>query len=201
MGDMSLRILLATVVSYLLGSLPTGYLVTRWTRGVDIREVGERYSGAKNVFRVAGPIAGVLTAAVDIAKGALAIVQARRLQVPEPALLPVALAAISGHIWPVFLQFRGGAGFATALGIVMAALPREAMALFLPYVAAAATVGRRLGFGLTGAFFLFPMMLLSRRLGESRWLTGLPLAIGVFVAVRVYGYGLAQSARNRSARR
>lgn len=198
---MNAKTLLAVAVAYLLGSIPTGYLVTLRARGVDIREIGDRYSGAKNVFREAGLVAGVVTAAVDIAKGTLAVLQARLLGVPEPVLLPVALAAISGHIWPVFLQFRGGAGFATALGTILAALPREALALFLPYAITAATLGRRLGLGASGALFMGPMMLLSWRFGESRSLIWLPLAVAALVAGRVYGQGLARSVPIRGERR
>lgn len=183
---MIVNIGIAVIIAYLLGSVPTGYLITRQTRGVDIREVGHRYSGAKNVYQEVGPVAGVATAFVDIAKGGLAILQTRILPVPDVAIPVIGLAVIVGHIWPVFLQFRGGAGFATALGVVFAALPLESLLLILPYLVILLTVGRRFGLGVSSAPLLIPLVLLSWWLGEPPALIALPLVLGVLVGARVY---------------
>jgi len=186
---------LATVIAYLLGSIPTGYIVARLARGVDIREVGDRYSGAKNVFREIGLVAGVATAVGDMAKGALAILQTRLLPVPEAAKVWIGLAAVAGHIWPVFLQFRGGAGLATSVGVVLAALSRESLILFVPYLALAATLGRRIGLGATSALLLIPLTLLSRRLKEPTALVTMTWAIAVLVAARVYHREIEEALR------
>ncbi len=183
---MIVNTVLAVIVAYLLGSIPTGYLITRQTRGVDIREVGHHYSGAKNVYQEVGPVAGVATAFVDIAKGGLVILQTRILPVPDAAIPVIGLAVIIGHIWPIFLQFRGGAGFATALGVVFAALPLESLLLILPYLVVLLTVGRRFGLGVSSAPMLVPLVALSWWLGEPPALIMLPLVLGILVGAKVY---------------
>ena len=183
---MIVNIGIAVIIAYLLGSIPTGFMITRQMRGVDIREIGHHYSGAKNVYQEVGPVAGVATAFVDIAKGGLAILQTRILPVPDVAIPVIGLAVIVGHIWPVFLQFRGGAGFATALGVVFAALPLESLLLILPYLVILLTVGRRFGLGVSSAPLLIPLVLLSWWLGEPPALIALPLVLGILVGARVY---------------
>lgn len=183
---MIVNIGIAVIIAYLLGSIPTGFLITRQMRGVDIREIGHHYSGAKNVYQEVGPVAGVATAFVDIAKGGLAILQTRILPVPDVAIPIIGIAVIAGHIWPVFLQFRGGAGFATALGVVFAALPLESLLLILPYLVILLTVGRRFGLGVSSAPLLIPLVLLSWWLGEPPALVALPIVLGILVGARVY---------------
>ena len=178
---------LAVLIAYLLGSIPTGYLIARRVKGVDIREVGDRYTGAKNVFREIGVAAGIATAGLDVAKGAVAMLLTRLLPLPEVAVVLVALAVVSGHIWPVFLQFRGGAGLATALGAILVMLPREALILLIPFLALALLMRGRLGLGLTCGLLLVPLILLSWWLGEPPQLVALPVVVGVLLTYRVYG--------------
>ncbi|MCL5960689.1 MAG: glycerol-3-phosphate acyltransferase [Chloroflexi bacterium] len=177
---------LAIIVAYFLGAFPTGYVLAKWLKGVDIREVGGRYTGAKNVFQEVGIAAGVATAVGDVAKGALAMLLARALLVPDAVVVLVAVAVIAGHIWPAFLQFRGGAGFATALGVLLAALPREAAIILIPFVLLELTLGRKWGLGPTAALLLIPMLFLSWWLGEPLHLIVLPVVVGALVAARVY---------------
>lgn len=178
--------LAAIVIAYLLGSLPTGYLVTRRAKHADIRDLGDRYTGAKNVYREVGLAAAVLTVVGDVAKGALTMLIALVLGVPEPVLILVGLTVVAGHIWPVFLQFRGGAGLATAIGVVMVVLPREALAL-VPLFAILVWLLRKIGLGLTAVILLPLLMLLSWFLNEDWTRIVLPVVIGTFVAARVYG--------------
>lgn len=187
---------LAIIVAYLLGSIPTGYLITRQTRGVDIREIGHHYSGAKNVYMEVGRVAGAATAIGDIAKGALAILQTKFVEVPDAALVLIGLAVIAGHVWPIFLQFRGGAGFATALGVTFAALPRESLLLLLPYLVLLMTAGRRFGLGVSSAPLLIPLVLLSWWLGEPPALIVLPLILGILVGAKVYWHELGEIVRS-----
>lgn len=103
-------------LAYLIGSIPFALLVTRrW--GADLRQVGSGNLGAANVMRASGITAGVLVAALDMAKGAASVWLAAR--VSDGAELPAmaGLAAIIGHIYPVWLRFRGGKGVATACGV------------------------------------------------------------------------------------
>jgi glycerol-3-phosphate acyltransferase PlsY len=133
------RPLLAIIVAYLLGSLPFGYLIVRATQGADIRETGSGGTGATNVSRRAGKAAGVVTLLLDALKGAAAIAIARMLlglpvlaserhaaAVIENADWWVGAAAIAvllGHIFPIWLRFRGGKGVATGVGVFLMLAP------------------------------------------------------------------------------
>ena len=110
-------LLLAAAIAYLLGSIPFGYLIARLSGGGDIRKAGSRNIGAANVTRVVGKGAGLLTLLLDAGKGFLAVWLAEGLTHGHPAWLIVAcLAAILGHLYPLWLGFRGGRGVATAAG-------------------------------------------------------------------------------------
>ena len=183
---------LAVFIAYILGSIPSGYLVARLVKGVDIRELGDHATGATNVSREVGMGAGIATAIGDIAKGAVPMLLARALQVPDIALIFVALAAVSGHNWPVFLGFRGGAGLATSIGAIFAALPRESLILAVPYALLGATVGRRIGLGPTGVILLIPFMVLSWWLGEPLALIILPVVLGVLIGSYKYWPQIAE---------
>jgi glycerol-3-phosphate acyltransferase PlsY len=129
---------LAIIIAYLLGSIPFGYLIVRSTRGADVRETGSGGTGATNVSRLAGKKAGVFTLILDALKGAAAIVVAEtifglpifavsgRAGSPEDAYWWVAAAGIVvilGHIFPVWLRFRGGKGVATGVGVFLMLTP------------------------------------------------------------------------------
>lgn len=112
-------ILARLALSYLLGSFPTGLLMARLFKGVDIRRHGSGNVGATNVARVAGKVPGLIVLLVDLAKGWFPVAV---LAVPSsPEWLPVALgaAAVAGHIWNPFFQFQGGKGVATGLGVLL----------------------------------------------------------------------------------
>jgi glycerol-3-phosphate acyltransferase PlsY len=112
--------------SYLLGSIPFGLLLGRFVAGVDVRQEGSGNIGATNVARTAGRRLGVLTLVLDAAKGAIPVgIAAWALGVPPDASWPAAagLAAFFGHVFPVWLRFRGGKGVATALGAFLALTP------------------------------------------------------------------------------
>ncbi|MFC2050870.1 glycerol-3-phosphate acyltransferase [Chloroflexota bacterium] len=115
---------LSIVVAYLLGSIPFAYIIGR-LRGLDIRKVGDRNVGTFNVFRHVGLVGGIVTLIADVGKGALAIVVAKLLSVPELVVFGAGLAAVIGHNWSVFLRFRGGRGLAVVIGVLLALVPRE----------------------------------------------------------------------------
>lgn len=115
--------------AYLLGSLPSGYLAGR-LRGVDIRTLGSRNVGATNVFRALGTRLGVVVMAADIAKGVAAVVLAREVLGDHWPPLVAAGAAILGHVYPVWLRFRGGKGVAVAAGAIVGLVPLAAAVLF-----------------------------------------------------------------------
>jgi len=115
------------IVAYLLGSIPFGYLIVRAKEGVDVRESGSGATGATNVTRRAGKFAGVLTLLLDAAKGALAVLLARKFLTDDFGInfwvAAAAAASIIGHIFPVWLKFRGGKGVATGVGAFLCLSP------------------------------------------------------------------------------
>lgn len=114
---------------YLLGSVPTGLIVGRVARGIDIRRYGSGRTGATNVLRTVGARWGIVALIGDLAKGALPVVIARFVS-DEPYVQTAAgLAAAIGHDWPLFAGFRGGRGVATSFGAALAMSPIPAAAL------------------------------------------------------------------------
>jgi glycerol-3-phosphate acyltransferase PlsY len=113
------------VVSYLLGSIPTGFLWAK-ARGIDIRKVGSGNIGATNVMRSVGKIPGILVLLIDAAKGFVPVFLAPRVfsDVDRSALqITCCVAVIAGHNWTCWLKFKGGKGIATSAGALLAFLP------------------------------------------------------------------------------
>ena len=120
--------------SYLLGSIPFGYLLVRAVRGQDIRHTGSGNIGATNVSRTS-PALGVLTLLLDALKGLASVLIARAL-FPGQSILPgaAALFAILGHMFPLWLKFRGGKGVATGLGSFVALVPKTILVMIGVFV-------------------------------------------------------------------
>jgi len=110
-----------------LGSIPFGYLIVRGKEGADVRETGSGGTGATNVSRRAGKAAGIFTLVLDALKGAVAVEWARVVVGPsltaEWIVAAAAIAVIVGHIFPVWLKFRGGKGVATGVGVFLVLAP------------------------------------------------------------------------------
>ncbi|MCU0237222.1 MAG: glycerol-3-phosphate 1-O-acyltransferase PlsY [Acidobacteria bacterium] len=116
---MSNHEILYVIASYALGSIPFGYLIFYFSEGKDIRTMGSGNIGATNVLRSKGKLAGLATLALDILKGALPIIYGRiHFDLPWIVLLG-GLAVLLGHVFPVFLKFRGGKGVATLVGVFL----------------------------------------------------------------------------------
>ena len=106
-------------IAYLLGSIPFGLLIVQATGGGDIRAAGSGNIGAANVARNAGPLAGILTLILDAAKGYLAVwLVSRETHADAHWMITAAAAAVIGHVFPVWLGFKGGKGVATGLGVM-----------------------------------------------------------------------------------
>jgi len=126
MLNIVLAFVISAIISYLLGCIPSAYMVGRAFKGVDIRQIGSHNMGAMNTFYTIGFWPGMLVLAIDVSKGMLALtlsyLTAIYLQVPANLVLPVEMVAgvfvIAGHNFPVFLKFKGGKGGATAIGIL-----------------------------------------------------------------------------------
>jgi glycerol-3-phosphate acyltransferase PlsY len=132
-------LLLVVAVSYLLGSIPFGYLLVRWKSGADIRSQGSGNIGATNVLRTTGRAAGVATLLLDIGKGYLAVWIAGRLTGQNPwAVSGAAVAVMLGHAYPVFLKFRGGKAVASVVGAFLYLAPAALAAVIVVFVAVVA---------------------------------------------------------------
>lgn len=124
---MEIEIILV-VCAYLVGSIPTGLLLAKAFGGVDIRSAGSGNIGATNVYRTMGRKVGILTLVGDCLKGVVPVVAASALGLSVGWIAVVGLAAFLGHVYTVFLGFKGGKGVATALGVFLAVSPLAVLA-------------------------------------------------------------------------
>jgi len=148
--------LLAIVIAYLLGGIPFGFLLVKFTKGADVRESGSGNIGATNVLRTSGPAVGVATLLLDIAKGYLAVWLAAELTGDAPEWTSLAaLAVMAGHAYPVFLKFQGGKTVATFIGAFAYLTPLPLAAVMLLFLAVVA-VTRYISAGSILAAATFP---------------------------------------------
>ncbi len=143
--------------AYLLGSLPTGFVLGSLS-GVDIRQGGSGNIGASNVVRLLGWKSGLLTLFIDVAKGLIPVLMSVQLNFDPVVQALTALVVFLGHLYPVFLKFRGGKGVATALGIFIALSPWVALALISAFCLVA-LVTRWISFASLTAAVLAPILL------------------------------------------
>lgn len=164
----------ALVLSYFLGAIPSGYLITKKIKGFDIRNYGSGNPGAANVYRIVGKKAGWATFTCDALKGAVAVILAKILA-PEIVWLPIACGfiAICGHMWTVFLKFRGGKGVATSAGVFGALLPLPTIIAFLSFILVVWKTGR-ISPGSILACIVLPL---------AAWLTGASLPYIIFCII------------------
>lgn len=161
-----------SLLAYLLGSIPFGLVVSRFLGGPDPRGMGSGNLGAANLYRLLGLKAGALTFLGDVLKGALPVLLACFWLGPlgawrDGAVAVVGGAAVLGHVFPLYLKFKGGKGVATALGVVTVLSPWAALTLVLVYILALAQ---------TRIFSLSALI--------CAWL--LPLVMGLFAASKPY---------------
>lgn len=170
---------LALIVSYLLGSVPFALVAAR-LKGVDLRRHGSGNLGATNAIRVLGPALGIPVLLADIAKGFLAVAAIPVVLGAEASLAPLlcGVAAVTGHVWPVFLRFRGGKGVAAAAGAFFALAPRGVGIALTVFVVVL----------LVSRFVSLSSILAALALPFALWGTGAPppvLMTGVALAVLV----------------
>ena len=173
--------------AYLIGSFPTAFLATRILRNSDIRKLGDGNAGAANVYRNLGPKAGLAVGSIDIGKGALAVLLARALMEGPAVEMAAGLAAVTGHNWPFYLQFRGGRGAATAIGALMAFVPLVAVSIGIGALAILC-LSKRAVVALSFAFVTIPLV---------TWVTGLDLPAILYVIFLPMVVGLSHFASLR----
>ena len=149
---------LLLVFAYLLGSIPTGVVLAKAFGEVDPRTQGSKNIGATNVFRTAGKKLGIFTLLGDILKGLIPVVIARGALDSYFWIGAVALVAFLGHLYPIFLKFKGGKGIATGLGVFLALSPLPAILALLVFAAVVAR-WRFISLGSLAAAAAFPIFL------------------------------------------
>jgi len=158
---------LTPIFAYLLGSIPFGYLIVRWQKGVDVRSTGSGSTGATNVMRNLGVIGFVATFILDVGKGIFAVLLVSRLTSGDAHWIPpsgnprwiaaASVAAILGHCFPVWLKFRGGKGVATGVGVFIALAPVQ-VALVLILFALVVAISRYISLVSIAGTAAFPLL-------------------------------------------
>lgn len=183
---------LPILIAYLLGGIPFGMIVAHFAGVGDIRTVGSGNIGATNVWRIAGAVPALFVFAGDIGKGVVALVIAiwfSNFVAAAPMafntfLVLCAMAAVLGHVFPIYLRFRGGKGVNTALGVMMVLLPIETAAAL--GIFAIVLIGTRwVSFGSMAAGLSLPATLLVRKLALHQEVAGIHIYLTVAIAVLV----------------
>lgn len=127
---------LLVIFSYLLGSVPSGLIIGNLS-GLDVRKAGSGNIGATNVARLLGKKVGLLTLVADTAKGLIPILLAQQIGLSDPTVALVGIAAFLGHVYPIFLKFKGGKGVATGFGVLLGVAPLATTILLVIFAALA----------------------------------------------------------------
>jgi acyl phosphate:glycerol-3-phosphate acyltransferase len=123
---------LMLAASYLIGSIPSAYIIGRMATGQDIRRLGDGNAGARNAFHEVGHSAGFAIFLIDALKGAAVILLAKAADMSQNVILICGVLVVVGHNWPVFLKFRGGRGESTTLGILYVLIPLPMVIMTIP---------------------------------------------------------------------
>jgi len=171
----TLLIPLIVVTSYLLGSVPFGYLLVRIFRGEDVRTSGSGNIGATNVSRKS-PVLGIMTLLLDAVKGTAAVWMASAIAPTYPLMSLAALCAVLGHMFPVWLKFRGGKGVATGLGSFIVIAPKAVLVAVGIFIAVV-VIFRYVSLGSIVAVAFFPLLVY-----EMHAYGNAPLALALMAA-------------------
>ncbi len=185
---------LAIIIGYLLGSVPTAYIAGRILKGRDIRQLGDKNSGAANAFRELGRNVGVIVGFIDAGKGALAVFVAQASHMSPTVVLLTGVTAVIGHNWPVFIGFRGGRGVSTSIGVLLMTVTWPMLVLAGP---ALAVLFWRKNTTPACAVLFAPLSLVGWWLGTPAPLIiysiGLPVLVGLTHFLRTHSWALRQA--------
>ncbi len=181
-GDASTIVALCIVIgaSYLIGSIPTGLLLGK-AYGIDVRNEGSGNIGATNLYRTVGRKVGIITLIGDCLKGLLPVLLVKFSALPPEFAAWVGLAAFCGHVFSLFLKFKGGKGVATALGVFLALSP-QAVAVAIGLFAVVMFLWRYVSLGSICAAAAMPPAVFF--LGGNNNVTAVTVAIAVIVIIR-----------------
>jgi acyl phosphate:glycerol-3-phosphate acyltransferase len=177
------QLIISLIASYLLGSIPFGLWLGKLLKGIDVREHGSHNIGASNTMRILGKPIGIATLILDIGKGWLAVKLAQWLfGINTPwALVLVGLVAVMGHIFPIYLKFKGGKGVATTFGIFLAITPLATLYTMLAFVIIVA-ITRYMSVGSIVAAICFPIFIYFT--GKNPIYLTLAVILGFFIIIR-----------------
>jgi acyl phosphate:glycerol-3-phosphate acyltransferase len=178
-----MRDLLFVIGAYLIGSIPVGVILSR-LKGKDPRGVGSGNIGATNVMRAAGKVLGIITLIGDALKGFIPTFLALHAGLPEHTVAAAGFAAFLGHLFPLFLGFKGGKGVATALGVYLALCPLAILGSFIVFVLVLAK-WRYVSAGSIAGTALMPLFLYA--LKKPQMYIALSVVLGVMIILKHWG--------------
>ena len=195
--------IIAVVLGYLLGSIPTAYIVTRLTTGQDIRQMGGGNVGGLNAFREVGLKAASVVALVDLGKGAAAVAIAHWLLDLSPLWVMLAgLAAAIGHMWMVFLKFSGGKGMGATFGALAVLLPVYGywygLLIFLATALVPFLITRNMALSMGVGLLFLPLILWL--ITQSALATILAVTLGILIGIKFLPTARAAWVRNKSTK-
>ena len=181
-----MKVILFLIIGYVMGALPNGVWIGKYFKGIDIREHGSKNSGATNSYRVLGPKYGLMVLAADALKGFLPPFLASQFGVTGNWLILIGMAAIIGHILSFFLNFKGGKGVATSLGVFLFLIPKVTLALLVIFIIVVYAT-RYISLGSIIAAILLPVLTFISPLnyGIEKWpMMVMTIIIAIFVVYK-----------------
>ena len=181
-----MKIIFFLVLGYVMGALPNGVWLGKYFKNIDIREHGSKNSGATNAYRVLGPKYGIMVLILDALKGFLPPFLASRFGVSGNILLVIGVLAIVGHSLSFFLNFKGGKGVATSLGVFLFLIPKVTLALLVIFIIVVYAT-RYISLGSIIAAILLPVLTFISPLnyGIEKWpMMVMTIIIAIFVVYK-----------------
>lgn len=178
-----IKFLIFVVIAYVFGSLPCGVWLGKGVKNIDIREYGSKNSGATNAYRILGPKYGIMVLILDALKGYVPLYIASLLGIGGIYIILLGLVAILGHTFSFFLQFKGGKGVATSLGVFLFLMPKVVGILVLVFILVVG-ISKYISLGSVICAALLPILAYFMPVRDSA--TRIPLVIislvvGIFV--------------------
>jgi glycerol-3-phosphate acyltransferase PlsY len=174
---------LIVLLGYILGSIPTAYIVGRLLKAGDIREMGDGNMGARNAYHELGHKTGIAIFFLDVTKGALPILIAQAVALSQVSILITGVATVIGHNWPIFIGFRGGRGEATTIGVLLSLITQPMLILAGPVVA---TLLIKKNVMLASCVLFIPLPLVCWWLGVPGILVSYSIALPCLVGITHY---------------
>lgn len=180
---MEVKLIIFLIVAYFMGSIPTGVIIGKKFKGIDIREHGSKNTGATNAYRVLGLQYGIIVLLADVLKGYLPVYLASLSGLDGWKLILVGMVTIVGHTLSMFLKFKGGKGVATSLGVFIYLVPNMVLILLVVFLLIAFST-KYVSLASVSAAGLFPILVLFMPVknGLGKWnMFGFALVIAIFV--------------------